>query len=320
MPALIDSMMYFGKTPWHGLGKQIPPESLYSIPDGLINSGLDWDVRTAPLCIQTKDELPKELAGKSVPNRATYRSTDNSILGVIGPNYTPLQNRDAFNWFQPFLDSKDAALHTAGALDGGKKVWILAQLGLDPIEVARGDEVFKFLLLSNSHDGTTAVRIGFTPVRVVCANTLAMAHTSDASKLIRIRHSKSVKDNVLEVRNTIDAVNQEFVATAEQYKLLSRRDINQRDLEKYVKQVLFPKMDETDELKTRGSNMIHDVQQRFETDKAKGRNWWTAYNAVNNWLNYERGRTNESRLNSLWFGDSQRMNDFALKTALELAV
>jgi hypothetical protein len=82
-----------------------------------------------------------------------------------------LQNKDAFAWFQPFLDAREAALHTAGSLRQGSRIWVLAKLNRDPLVIAEGDEVEKFLLLSHGHDGSLAVRCGFTPVRVVCANT-----------------------------------------------------------------------------------------------------------------------------------------------------
>jgi hypothetical protein len=107
-----------------------------------------------------------------VEHQAVRRKSDNRILGVVGPKYHVLQNRAAFQWFQPFLDAREAALHTAGSLCEGSRVWVLAKLNRDPLIVALGDEVEKFMLLSHGHDGSLAVRVGFTPVRVVCQNTL----------------------------------------------------------------------------------------------------------------------------------------------------
>ena len=135
-------------------------------------------------------------------------------------------------WFQPFLDAKEAALHTAGSLRNGSRIWVLAKLNRDPLVIAQGDEVEKFILLSHGHDGSLAVRVGFTPVRVVCQNTLAMAHGSDASKLIRVKHTKDVHENLANIREVMDLANAEFEATAEQYRLLARKSINQADLRK----------------------------------------------------------------------------------------
>jgi len=105
MPAVVENMMFVGATPWHGLGNQV--DANIGIEDAITSAGLDWEVGLKDL--QTVDGVP-------VSHRATYRKTDGSILGVVGPRYTPLQNRDAFDWFQPFLDAGECNLHTAGSL------------------------------------------------------------------------------------------------------------------------------------------------------------------------------------------------------------
>src|SRR5262249_27318291 len=144
-------------------------------------AGLDWEVELFPLFTAT---------GQQVTHKAVKRSTDGKVLGVVGPRWQPLQNKDAFNWFDPFLAAGQATLEAAGSLAGGTRVWVLAKLNRDPIVVVPGDEVTKYLLLSNGHDGSLAVRCGFTPIRVVCNNTLQMAHNDRVgSQLIRFTHS-----------------------------------------------------------------------------------------------------------------------------------
>jgi phage/plasmid-like protein (TIGR03299 family) len=165
------------------------------------------------------------------------------------------------------------------------------------------------------------VRVGFTPIRVVCANTLAMAHQSDASKLIRIKHSRTVNANLDNIRNVIDTANNQFEATLEQYKLLARKSINQGDLKKYVKKVL--KIEEDEELSTRSQNQISEIVKLFETGRGNDLpsvrgTMWCGYNAVTQWLSYDRGG-DENRLNSLWFGDSANVNKTAFELALEMA-
>ena len=179
------------------------------------------------------------------------------MLGVVGPRYAPLQNKDAFAWFQPFLDAREAALHTAGSLRDGSRIWVLAKLNRDPAGDRRGDEVEKFLLLSHGHDGSLAVRAGFTPIRVVCQNTLSMAHGSDASKLIRVKHTKDVLENLANIREVMDLANAEFEATAEQYRLLARKSINQADLRRYVKKVF--KVEDDQEGSTRLKNIMEEI-------------------------------------------------------------
>jgi phage/plasmid-like protein (TIGR03299 family) len=308
------SMAYFGKTPWHQLGTPLTTDDLYDWQSACVKSGLDWEAELVPLL--TADTQAK------VEHRAVRRKTDGRILGVVGPKYHVLQNRAAFQWFQPFLDAKEAALHTAGSLQEGSRIWVLAKLNRDPLVIAAGDEVEKFVLLSHGHDGSLAVRVGFTPIRVVCANTLALAHRADASKLIRVRHSASVIENLANIREVMNIANAEFEATAEQYRILARKSVNQNDLRRYVKKVLKV---EGDKISTRTMNMIQEIIGRCES--GKGNNLasvrgtlWTAYNGVNEWLAYQRGHSESNRLNSLWFGDSANVNRLALETALAMAV
>ena len=248
---------------------------------------------------------------------------DSRVLGVVGPRYYPLQNREAFKWFQPFLDAREAALHTAGSLRQGSRVWVVAKLNRDPLVIAEGDEVEKYLLLSHGHDGSLAVRVGFTPIRVVCANTLAMAHGSDASKLIRVKHTKDVLDNLANVREVIDLANQQFESTAEQYRRLARKSINQTDLRKYVQRVL--KMDGEEKPSTRLKHIAEEIARLAEAGRGNDLpsirgTYWSAYNGVSEWLTYDRGRSEDNRLNSLWFGESAITNRHALETALDMAV
>ena len=222
------------------------------------------------------------------------------------------------------IDSGDMRLHTAGSLRGGERVWVLCQLGLENTEIVPNDEIAKFALLSNGHDGKLAVHFGFTPIRVVCANTEAMARSSKASKLIRIRHHRFVKNNVEKLRDIMNLADQEFEATAEQYRFLASKQINAADLHKYVKIVLDVHQQEEDELSTRTKNIIGKVEEFFLLGKGNdmpGVNgtYWAAYNGVTEYLNYEKGRTNENRMDSLWFGQNGNLSQKALDTAVALA-
>jgi phage/plasmid-like protein (TIGR03299 family) len=313
----VEQMLSVGAAPWHNLGRRfvIPP----SLEEALVAAGLDWKVSTEPLFSG---------AGEEVEALLTRRSSDNSILGVVGPKYTPLQNTEAFEFFRPFLDEKAAAIETAGSLRQGKRVWILAKINRDPMVIKGNDVVEKYVLLSNSHDGTLAVRVGFTPVRVVCNNTLSMAFNSKASQLIRIKHTKNVVENLESVQEIMNLADAEFQATAEQYRMLTLKDINSKDLEKYIKLVF----NTSAKLVEAGGNVeqlsnkriIEQIVPLFE--KGRGNDMteikgtmWAAYNAVNEYLQYERGSDNSNRMDNMWFGDSARLNKKALETALIMA-
>src|SRR5262249_12072202 len=146
----------------------------------------------------------------------------------------------AFQWFQPLLNTGDVALHTAGSLQEGRKVWMLAKINKPGLEIADGDTVERFVLLSNSHDGSRAVRVGFTPIRVVCSNTLRMAHDADqeANRLIKVLHTKNVLVVLDRLREMMNVANAKFEATAEQYRKLAKFHVSRADLRKYVKVVL----------------------------------------------------------------------------------
>lgn len=323
MSAAVESMAFArGEVPWHGLGVEIPDTARYSVSEGLKLSGLDWDVETVPVYLKT-DNVYKE----SKTAMCVRRCTDNQELGVVGKRYHPLQNTVAFKWFQPMFESKLCALDTAGSLHDGEKIWILAEImGAKPLEIAKNDYVRRFLLLSNSHDGTNAVRVALTPIRVVCANTLAMAHSKSnaANKFIRIRHSSQVEANLEAVRDIINLANNEFEATAEQYRFLASRHFNADDLTKYVKIMTECEDTAEEDISTRKKNTITEivtkiVKGRGNDNPAIKNSWWAAMNGVTEWLNWDRGNTPSSRIDSLWYGKSQTDNLKAFKVALELA-
>jgi phage/plasmid-like protein (TIGR03299 family) len=307
----IENMMYVGDAPWHKLGQRFitPPKTL---EEAMVAAGLDWKVGLKPLFTAE---------GTEVTHQASFRESDNRILGVVGPEYHALQNNEAFNFFQPFIDSGLAQIETAGSLRNGQRVFILAKINSDDSVIVKqsDDRVAKYVLLSNSHDGTLAVRVGFTPIRVVCNNTMTLAHQDKASKLIRLRHSSNVVQNLENIREIMNLANSEFESTAEGFRFLASKQINSADLERYVK-IVFGKPGQ----ETGGSRILAQVIPLFE--KGRGNDmpgvkgtYWAAYNAVNEYLQYNRGSDEHNRLNEMWYGASASLNKKALDTALIMA-
>jgi len=355
MPDQVQNMFSVNETPWHKVGTVIK-----EAPDtekGLVLAGADWDAEKKSLFFTNDQGVQVNVD----PFRKVIVRKDNgAILGTVGPKTEILQNKAAFKFFDPIVASGEATLETAGVLGEGEKIWVMAKIKGDPLTIAKDDEVLKFVLLSNSHDGSMAVRVGFTPIRVVCANTLAIAHNAKDSQLIRIRHSKKMGENLSNIRDVMKIAEASFEATAEQYKLLATRNINQNDLREYVKAV-FKMNEDENELATRSKNvlekilanheaktgmlrdisfktelaarasaadvadmLLESITERFEVPvggevKSTKGSWWTAYNAVNEELNYGRGHSDDTRMNSLWFGDSAKKNAEALELALEMA-
>lgn len=313
----VETMMYAGETPWHGLGTKLEGQSLTDIGQVLKAAGLDWQVEKVKMV--TAD------TGQHIPNKhATRRMSDGSILGVVGDRYTVLQNHEAMGWFDPWLQGGQAVMETAGALGEGSRVFMLAKLNLKPIEIAPDDAVEKYILLSHSHDGSLSLRVGFTPIRVVCNNTLALAHKDHASSLIRIKHSRSIHENLNNIQEVMNLADQQFEATAVQYRRLQQTSVNRNDIAKYLKQVMAVGKDES---VTSGkmANILTDIWGFIEGGKGNDRpgvrgTAWGMYNGMNEWLNYGRGSSSETRLSSLWYGPNAKLNDKALACALEMCV
>ncbi|HIK66379.1 MAG TPA: DUF932 domain-containing protein [Flavobacteriales bacterium] len=317
MSARVEQMAYFGEVPWHGLGNTL--DGTEDVEGVMLKAGLDWTVKTETLYRKIGDSYVDYKLG-----RASVRQSDNSDLGCVGPRWTPLQNADAFRVFEPLVNSGDMAWHTAGSLKNGQRVWVMCQLNLDNSVIVPGDEIRKFALLSNGHDGKLAVHFGFTPIRVVCANTEALARGSEASKLIRVRHHQFVKENVEKLRDIMNLADQEFEATCDQYRFLASRGINKADLKKYVKLVFEVHDKEDTDISTRTKNIIAKVENLFETGRGTDvpgvtGTWWGAYNAVSEYLNYDKGNNEANRMDSLWFGPNGNQNQKALLQAVTLA-
>src|ERR1035437_3760574 len=184
------SMFYIDEVPWHGLGVKLNGPA--TAQEAITAAQLDWKVVKLPLFAGSK-RLP-------VPDRfAVVRRTGDLIqrtdpvLGVVSNEYTPLQNRQAFQFFDPIVGQNAAIFHTAGALGNGERVWILAKLP-GHIRVAGDDLTEKYLLLSNSHDGKSSVTIKFTPVRVVCQNTLTLA--LNEGNVYRVIHHADIQQTL----------------------------------------------------------------------------------------------------------------------------
>jgi phage/plasmid-like protein (TIGR03299 family) len=300
------------EVPWHQLGKVL--QNSPSVEEAIKLAGLDWTVALKPMALAEN--------GQPVPGAmATVRSTDSKILGVVGNTYKPLQNTEAFKFFEPFVQAGLVQLETAGSLRGGKRIWVMGKVKGIEGEVVKGDEVKLYVLLSNGHDGSLAIRVGFTPVRTVCANTLQAAHGNKASKLFRIRHTAKANETLTQVQEIMNAVKGEFEATMEQYRALTRKDINKKDLENFIR-ISFNLKAEEDS--TKPSKVIDAVTRMFE--KGRGNDLpgvagtaYAAYQAAVEYLQYERGTSTDVRLNNLWFGDSATISKRALEQAMELA-
>jgi phage/plasmid-like protein (TIGR03299 family) len=307
MPHEVETMMYAGAAPWHRLGRRM--ERPVAAPEALVAAELDWRVKTAPVfALDDGDETPVE------SHRAVVRARDGRALGVVGARYRPIQNEEAFAFLDSVCSEGAAQIHTAGSLEGGRRIWALAKLPGE-IRVHQDDVTEKYLLLVNSHDGSMALRLFFTPVRVVCANTLNLALRSGASDGISIRHTASATRRIEEARRALGIAGSfysEFDAVAQRLVRSPFTDAQMRELARRV----LPAANDG-EASARLEKTRDKVVELYSEGRGHGPirgTAWAAWNAVAEFADHHRvnrGRDErarmESRLSSAWFGTGALM-------------
>ena len=317
------TLMVARQPAWHGLGKVLELEPT-NAADAIREAGLDWDVALYPIFIQTTEGL-KQVNGKF---RAVVRDKDFKTLGVVGKNYHPVQNLEAFSFMDEAAGDGLIEYHSAGSLKGGKWVWVLAKIpGL--LEILPGDNVDKYLLLYQSHDGSMAVRIGLTPIRVVCWNTLSAASRkmdNGGDRIATIRHTMNanqlLKDTALAIREADVA----FQEAAEGWRFLTKKPISAGQLNDYINSIFpfpTPSNDGTvpkDAFKALRERIkvLHESGAGSDIPGVRG-TLWGAYNAVTEIIDHERGSNRDVRLRSAWFGNGAKVKDQALQVALAMA-
>ena len=227
------AMFYVGEKPWHGLGTRLdaPPSSEAAIAA----AGLDWTVAKVPLYVAAQARLHELRDRFAIVREDKLGSADFPVFGIVGPEYVPLQNREAFAFFDPIVKDGDATYETAGALGRGERIWIQARLSND-IEVA-GDVIQRYLLLSNTHNASSSLQVKLTPVRVVCNNTLTVALSKGRS--ICIRHDHAMDEHLEQAKNLLGLVETEYARVTSTFRRMAARKLTQHQAAAYFAQV-FP--------------------------------------------------------------------------------
>lgn len=311
------AMMYAGEVPWHGLGTKLGEPT--TAREAIDAAGLNYLAELKE--IQTGDGTP-------VPQRrAVVRSDTGEVLGVVGNSYVPVQNYQAFGFLDAVVADGSLRYHTAGALGKGERVWMLAKLPND-IRVKNSDDITeKYLLLSNSHDGSSALRVFFTPIRVVCANTLSIAERNGRGQGISIVHKGDLAAKVRQAQEVLGLAARFYDEVEAQINRLASHYPSPRQLEEFFKQV-YP--DSPNGESTRTKNVREEMLRLFEQgighDMPEIRHTtWTALNAVTEYVDHHRstrGKTTaeraSSRLGSAWFGSGARLKQRAWELALQM--
>lgn len=189
MAANVESMFYVRTVPWHGIGTMV--KEAPASEEALRLAGLDWEVL---------QEEVFTLAGEKITGyKANVRSTDRKVLGVVSDRYKIIQNTEAFAFTDALLGN-GVRYETAGSLQEGRKVWLLAKMPQEYI--ISGERISPYLVFSNSHDGSGAVKVAITPIRVVCQNTLNLA-LNTAKRSWSMIHTGDIKGKIQEAKDTL---------------------------------------------------------------------------------------------------------------------
>ena len=309
------SMAYVGDVPWHGLGKRVPSD--VSPEQMLKAANLDWEVRKVPMSYDYGQ------GPVLTTTNALIRSTDNKLLTVVNDTWKPVQNKEAFEFFNDFVLAGDMEMHTAGSLKGGKMVWALAQLK-DKFEVFGGDLVEGFLLFSNPHEFGRSIDIRFTPTRVVCNNTMTMALSENTKFSVKVNHRSTFNGD--QVKDMLGIASDRMARYKEQAEFLGKRKYGNESIVEYFNRV-FPSLSKdqvtSDDLsKAPISRQAEEAMEVLHTQPgarfAEG-SWWQAFNTVTYMADHTLGRSRDTRLTSSWYGQNRLKKEKALELAIEYA-
>ena len=225
MAANVESMFYVRETPWHGLGTKVleAPAS----KDALQLAGLDWRVLQEPI-YTAMEELVDGY-------KANVRDSDRKVLGVVTDRYRVIQNDEAFAFTDELLGA-GVKYETAGSLQGGRKVWLLAHM---PHEyIISGERISPYLLFSNTHDGSGAIKVALTPIRVVCQNTLNLA-LANAKRSWSMIHTGDIKEKMQEAKDTLFLAENYMDELGKEFEALRMKKLTDKQVMEYI-EILLP--------------------------------------------------------------------------------
>lgn len=275
MAAQVESMFYTREMPWHGLGVKVldAPTS----KDALLLSGLDWRVN--------QEDIYTDSGNLIEGYKANVRDRDEKVLGVVTDRYKVIQNDEAFAFTDELLGG-GVRYETAGSLMGGRKVWLLAHL---PHEyIIAGEKISPYLVFSNCHDGSGAIKVAITPIRVVCNNTLNLALTT-AKRSWSTMHTGDIQYKLEDAKNTLFMADKYMEELGKEFEVLRKKKLSDKQALDYI-DMLLP-VDEN-----ASSQQIKNVQRLQDDMKARyfdapdlkdvGRNAYRFINAVSDFATH----------------------------------
>ena len=224
MAANVETMFYVREVPWHGLGTRVMNAPTSKEALGL--AGLDWQVVQEPIYTETEELIEGY--------KANVRDSDRKVLGVVTDRYKVIQNDEAFAFTDELL-GEGVRYETAGSLQGGKKVWLLAHM---PHEyIISGERISPYLVFSNTHDGSGAIKVALTPIRVVCNNTLNLA-LSTAKRSWSMIHTGDIKGKMEEAKNTLFMAEKYMDELGKEFEKMKMHTLTDTKVMQYIEELL----------------------------------------------------------------------------------
>lgn len=328
MPANVESMVFTGEKPWHGLGSELKEaftaeEAIKACP------GLDANYKLEELRTKAGIELPGYRAIVRHRNGAKP-----NVTGVASPSYAILQPRQAFSFFDAVVGQKLAMYHTAGVLGDGERLWMMAKLPGE-IRPVKDDVSEKYVLLTTGYNGITATTMMETPIRVVCQNTLNAALEGRETK-IRIRHRGDVKAHIMEAQRLLKISLKYYDSLEQSFRVLAGFQYKSAHVKRLFDEV-FPVNEERKGDTSKGNAGVRE-RILFLTEKGRGADLagvkgtgWGLYNAVTEYVDHFRKtkvagqkdpsdvQYKESRLTSQWFGLGRNIKDKTFNVLMQMA-
>ena len=313
MAHMVETMAYAGETPWHGLGVKVPSD--LSPAQMLEKAGLDWTVQKIPAFANIDGQQT------NVGWSALVRSSDKEVLSVVSNDWNPVQNHDAFDFFHEYCAAGDMEMDTAGSLRDGQIVWGLAKIK-ESFELFKGDRVDSYLLFTNPHKFGQSIDVRFTPIRVVCNNTLTLSLSQQVERVVKKSHRTEF--DPAQVKEQLGIATHKLAKYKEMAQFLGSKRYTTENLTEYFNRV-FPVLAYNKEKGPQRKTLSKSATRALEiigtqpgANFAEG-SWWQAFNAVTFMTDHEIGRTADSRLTSAWFGPNKNLKVKALETAVEFA-
>ena len=311
----VETMAYAGELPWHGLG--VPVSNDLTPVQMMEKAGVDWSVQECESFVDFNGERI------STGQKALVRSTDGRVLTNVGKDWNPVQNEQAFEFFSEYVFAGDMEMHTAGSLKDGQMVWALAKVK-DSFDLFGGDTVESYLLFSNPHQYGKSIDVRFTPIRVVCNNTLSLSLSMQAERQVKVGHR--VEFNPGEVKEALGIASEKLATYREMAEYLGSKRFSMDKLVEYYNTV-YPRTSDkrvqdkklsVDTLSRNAKQCLDVLETQPGAEFAEG-SWWQAYNSVTFVTDHVQGRNADNRMYSAWFGGNQTRKKNALETAIEFA-